>query len=119
LDLWVSAVASWVRPSRYAGLKARQPLHVMFEPGQQEVALEFEKRLILNGLLAGRRGEHETQRELAALDRDDAIHDDLAALVRPGGPLTPEVYAAWVHSGVRLSPEAWERHLSVVLESMR
>lgn len=87
LDLWVRAVARWVRPVRYAGLKARQPLLVLFEPDQGHLALEFERLLILQGVLIGRRGNDTPGVEIGKVDPGNALHADLAGLVCANGPL--------------------------------
>jgi hypothetical protein len=57
--------------------------------------------------------------EAAALDAvnpGNMFHDNLAALVRDTGPLTPEIMSAWIRSGVCVPEETWDRHLQIVLD---
>lgn len=109
MDLWVDAICNWQRQANAVTATLPQPMLVNFEPGKEALAQEFERRLIRRGILVGRAAEGYALHDGSLCENTDAARQ-LAQLVRPGGPLAPETYANWLHSGTRLPAEAWERH---------
>ncbi|MCQ3950559.1 MAG: hypothetical protein DPW14_12180 [Planctomycetes bacterium] len=113
LDLWLDAICNWQREASAKTGTLPQPMLVNFEPGKSALAQEFERQLILRGLLVGRANE-EAAPLGGSLRENAAAARRLAQLVSPGGPLTPEVFANWLLSGTRLAAEAWNRHEQVL-----
>lgn len=109
MDLWVDTICNWQREASAVTATLPQPMLVNFEPGKEAMAQEFERRLIRRGLLVGRAAEAPAPMGGSLRENADAARQ-LAQLVTPGGPLTPETYANWLNSGTRLSAEAWQRH---------
>lgn len=109
MDLWVDAICNWQREASADTASLPQPMLVNFETGKEAHAHEFERRLIRRGLLVGRAAEGYALHDGSLRENTDAARQ-LAQLVRPGGPLSPETYANWLNSGTRLPAEAWQRH---------
>ncbi|MBE7493268.1 MAG: hypothetical protein HS108_16115 [Planctomycetes bacterium] len=113
LDLWLDAICNWQREASAKTATLPQPMLVNFEAGKAALAQELERRLILRGLLVGRANEEAVPLGGSLRENRDVARQ-LAQLVKPSGPLTPEVFANWLLSGTRLTAEAWNRHEQVL-----
>lgn len=109
MDIWLDAICNWQREANAKTATLPQPMLVNFEPGKEALAQTFERQLIRRGLLVGRANEQAAPPGGSLRENADAARQ-LAQRVSPAGPLTPEVFANWLHSGTRLSAEAWARH---------
>jgi hypothetical protein len=116
MDLWLDAICSWQREAASVTATMPQPMRVNFEAGKEALAQEFEKRLIRRGILVGRAIEQQAPLGGSLRENTD-VAMQLAQLVKPNGPLTPETYANWLNSGTRLPAEAWERHYRILRDT--
>lgn len=102
-------------------LMANRPARVL--PEDRVKAERLESGLIGNGVIVGREAEcyfHDPNYasffvdDTGSLPNRRTIRAQLAVTVSSHGPLTPDVYADWVFSGISLPEQAWERHLRVL-----
>lgn len=120
LSTWVDAIASLC--SIESALQSRQ-LRILFGVPTQDVerAQSLQRMLIGRGVLSA----HRAKDELPPSGTSPAVgkplllmpefRRQLASMVRPEGPLTPDIYADWLYGGVALKEEEW----TLVVDAVR